>query len=323
VHLASVDQFEKFQIAMLGAIIFLIFYVVNYEVLSFETPNAVYLRANMFMPMAKAKTENRKNSAEIISIEEPASECWKLTNLVEKLRNGGVGVICTDTCYSFVTSMNSRNGVNKLKQLKGTSNIRKPLSVLCKDLSMIAQYTSNISDEKWLYKLLKSTLPGPYTYIMPSSTNVPKVIVEHNKHTKRYKRKEIGIRMPDDQICQYILDELDQPLLSGSIPELGEDNYALLFAKSANDESDEYDEDYIDIDHSSYYNNGNDTPKEDVMNDLNTFPWLNQVDFIVLNGPRGVGGSEALTTVVDFTSGTPVVIRKGKGSYDFSNAKTM
>ena len=107
--------------------------------------------------------------------------------------------------------------------LKGISGKKKPLSVLCKDLSTISKYTSDLSNEKWVYKLLKTTLPGPFTYILPASKEFPKLILESDRHVKRWKRKEIGVKMPKDLICSYIMDALDSPLICGSVPEDAED----------------------------------------------------------------------------------------------------
>lgn len=114
-------------------------------------------------------------------------------------------------------------GMEKLMNLKGTSGKKKPLSVLCKDLPTISTYTSDLSDQKWVYKLLKTTLPGPFTYILPASKEFPKQILKSDGHVKRWKRKEIGVKMPLDEICAYIMDALDEPLICGSVPEDAED----------------------------------------------------------------------------------------------------
>ena len=119
-------------------------------------------------------------------------------------------------------------------KLKGGG--KKPLSVLCKDLSMIGQYTSEVSNLKWVYKLLKATLPGPFTYIMPSSSLVPKMIIDRKHHKlNKWRRKEIGVRMPDDELCRSILDAVGEPLLSGSVPQAAEDELGIVFDASCDD----------------------------------------------------------------------------------------
>ena len=124
--------------------------------------------------------KNSKVPTKFIDIQDIHSDTWRLDEVVEILKDGGVGVIPTDTCYSFVTQLNSRNGVERLMKIKAGG--KKPLSVICKDLSMIATYTNEVSNLKWVYKLLKNTLPGPFTYIMPSSSMVPKMIVDRKHH---------------------------------------------------------------------------------------------------------------------------------------------
>ena len=113
--------------------------------------------------------------------------------------------------------------MEKLMALKGISGKKKPLSVLCKDIPTISAYTSDLSDQKWVYKLLKNTLPGPFTYILPASKEFPKLILKSDGHVKRWKRKEVGVKMPSDAICAYIMDALDEPLICGSVPEDAED----------------------------------------------------------------------------------------------------
>ena len=152
--------------------------------------HAKCIQKSMSRLHAKAKTKS-KHTTEIITIEDIYSDGYKLQNVVDILKNGGMGVICTDTCYSFVASVESLEGINRITKLK--SNLlhddsayqqKKPLTLLCHDIKMASQYTSYLN-ENWVFKLLKATLPGPYTYIMPSTNNLPKTIIEHNKHVKR------------------------------------------------------------------------------------------------------------------------------------------
>jgi tRNA threonylcarbamoyl adenosine modification protein (Sua5/YciO/YrdC/YwlC family) len=257
-----------------------------------------------------------KKSPTIVSIEDLDSDIWKCESIVEILQGGGVGVIPTDTCYSFVTQITNLKGIDRIAELKGMKNQKKPLSILCKDYSTVARYTQAICDQKWAFKLLKSTLPGAFTYILPSSKEIPKIVVEHNQNVKRFKRKEIGIRMPADPICEYLLARLDVPLLCGSVPEASEDVIGMIFHSidkigdkeenqwRAEMEAESSDEDF-DI-------------RQDYIGDISSVRWLNRVDFVLENGPRGLEGPSSLSTVVDLTSGAPVVIRQGRGLYDFA-----
>ena len=213
-------------------------------------------------------------------------------------------------------------GVDRLAMLKKMRSQRKPLSLLCKDIAMVSHYTSNeILGQKWAFKLLKSTLPGPFTYILPASKETPKNVLEHNNHVRRFKRKEIGIRMPGDPICQYLLNALDTPLLCGSVPEASEDIAGMVFAAADGSEDFEIIEDDDPEFEFQYDYDSNINYMDDVtsMRDQAKISWIKQVDFIIENGPRGLDGSGSLSTICDLTSGSPVIIRQGKGVCDFKS----
>jgi hypothetical protein len=108
------------------------------------------------------KGGSKKTMTSFVSIEDVNSDLWQLEPVIDLLREGQVGVIPTDTCYSFVTPITSREGIERLMALKGISGKKKPLSILCKDVSTISKYTSDLSNQKWVFKLLKNTLPGKY-----------------------------------------------------------------------------------------------------------------------------------------------------------------
>lgn len=289
-----------------------------------------------------------------VSIEDVHSDLWQLESVIDVLRAGGVGVIPTDTCYSFVAPLSSRSGLERLMRLKGISGQKKPLSLLCKDVSTISKYTSALTDQKWVFKLLKTCLPGPFTFIFRSSKEVPKLIIENEKHIKKWKRKEIGVRLPDDGVCRYILDALDEPLLCGSVPEALEDEVGilslsaqrLLVSASGKSHADDDDEETVEtatMTDDSDDDDDTDTESEfdaNFINQLGSCAWYPHVDFVVAAGPRGVVVNEvadtplmhlnkkakknnrvtmmsaALSTVVDLTRDPPVLLRQGKGTID-------
>lgn len=216
-----------------------------------------------------------------------------------------MGIIPTDTCYSFVTLMNNAQGIRRILKLK-SEGMKKPLSLLCKDIATISKYSSNISDQKWVFKILKSSLPGPYTIILPSSKEVPSVLVDHNKHMRRWKRREIGVRIPQDDVCSFLTQSLDLPLISGSVPEFREDEDISDLGRVISDES------YTTEDKMLLDSNGWGSSHESSWMGR----WLQDVDFIVDNGFRG--GSHAddgRSTVLDLTSGEAVVLRQGRGIF--------
>lgn len=189
--------------------------------------------------------------------------------------------------------------------------MKKPLSLLCKDIATISKYSSSLSDQKWVFKILKSTLPGPYTIILPSSKEVPSVLVDHKKHMRRWKRREIGVRIPHDEICLFLTHSLEQPLISGSVPEFREDeDITYLDAISAEESVPMDTEVSSDAD-------GSCSHQISWMG-----RWANDIDFIVDNGARG--GSrveEGRSTVLDLTSGEALVLRQGSGIFEAATSR--
>jgi len=146
--------------------------------------------------------------------------------VVDILRDGGLGVIPTDTCYMFVTPVDSRKGVERIYTIKEVESYkRKPLTLLCKDISQISTYTT-ATNFKSTFKMLKALLPGPYTFIFPATNDLPRVILEHkNRSAKTWKRRQIGVRIPSDDICREVIQELGKPLLCAGVPR-NDDSYS-------------------------------------------------------------------------------------------------
>jgi len=282
-----------------------------------------------------SKGSSKKIATSFVSIEDVNSDLWQLEPIIDLLREGQVGVIPTDTCYSFVTPITSREGIEQLMALKGISGKKKPLSIICKDVSTISKYTSDLSNQKWVFKLLKNTLPGPFTYIIPASKEFPKLILDNEFHIRRWKRKEIGVRIPFDTVCSYIMEALDVPLICGSVPEDAEDELGILSISSIiNDDKEDKDEDYDqdEDEEDDYQEDYNLNHKE-----LDLCQWFNKVNFVVENGPRGLIIDESsdiikgkknkekvsklggLSTIIDLTRGKPVILRQGRGVIDLNS----
>ncbi len=131
-----------------------------------------------------------------------------IKQIVECLQDGGVVVYPTDTIYGLGCSINHHKAVERICKIKNVDPEKAQLSFICKDLSHLSDYTKSIDTP--LYRLLKSYLPGPFTFILPASKQVPKIL--------QSKKSTIGLRVPDNEICQQILTELDVPILSASLP---------------------------------------------------------------------------------------------------------
>jgi len=128
--------------------------------------------------------------------------------VVECLLDGGVIAYPTDTIYGLGCDIFQPKAVEKICRIKGVDPAKAQLSFICRDLSHLSDYTKSIDTP--LYRILKHYLPGPFTFILPASKQVPKIL--------QNKKSTIGLRVPDNEICRHILDALGHPLLSASLP---------------------------------------------------------------------------------------------------------
>jgi tRNA threonylcarbamoyl adenosine modification protein (Sua5/YciO/YrdC/YwlC family) len=122
--------------------------------------------------------------------------------------DGGVIAYPTDTIYGLGCDIFQPKAVERICKIKNVDPAKAQLSFICRDLSHLSDYTKSIDTP--LYRILKQHLPGPYTFILPASKQVPKIL--------QNKKSTIGLRVPDNEICRFILDALDHPLLSASLP---------------------------------------------------------------------------------------------------------
>jgi tRNA threonylcarbamoyl adenosine modification protein (Sua5/YciO/YrdC/YwlC family) len=132
----------------------------------------------------------------------------QIHTIVECLRQGGVIVYPTDTIYGLGCDIFQQKAIERICRIKQVDPQKANLSFICPDLSDLSRYTKSIDTP--LYRLLKQHLPGPYTFILPASKEVPKIL--------KSKKDTIGLRVPDNAIAQAILQELGHPILSASLP---------------------------------------------------------------------------------------------------------
>ncbi|KHN09934.1 Hypothetical protein glysoja_047183 [Glycine soja] len=200
-----------------------------------------------------------------IEADPSASDSWKLEPIVNLLKQGAVGVIPTDTMYSIVCDLRSHSAIERLRRIKNIE-ASKPLSILCHSFRDIDKYTAGFprgdgQGHANLFKAVKQYLPGPQCIRFGTSS------------AKYASRKNVGVRMPDDAICQAILKEMDAPLICTSIKFQKEDEWMI---------------DPVTIT-DTYGPEG--------------------LDFVVDGGVRVADPS----TVVDMTKMPPKVLRQGKG----------
>ncbi len=191
------------------------------------------------------------------------------TNLrivLECLRDGGVIIYPTDTVYGMGCDINRPEAVERICTIKKINPKKANFSFICYDLSHISDFTKHVDTP--IYKLMKKTLPGPFTYILQANNKVPRLF--------KSKKKTVGIRVPDNDICREIVNELGNPLMSTSIRD--EDNIIKYTT-----------------DPEIIYEN-----------------YKNFVD-VVIHG--GYGKNEP-STVVDCSDGNITIIRQGVGNLD-------
>jgi tRNA threonylcarbamoyl adenosine modification protein (Sua5/YciO/YrdC/YwlC family) len=131
-----------------------------------------------------------------------------IRTIVECLLDGGVIIYPTDTIYGLGCSILKHKAIERICRIKHIPVAKAQLSFVCYDLGDLSMYTKSISTP--LYRMLKSNLPGPYTFILPASKQVPKIL--------KSKKDTIGLRIPDNNIARTIVKELGHPILSASLP---------------------------------------------------------------------------------------------------------
>lgn len=134
------------------------------------------------------------------------------------LKSGAIMLYPTDTVYAIGCDLNNKSALHRLRQLKSSpdddATNYKPLTFLCSSLSNISEY-ANVSDEA--YRIMKRLIPGPYTFLLPATKLVPKLVMSP-------KRKTTGIRVPNHTVCQAILQTLGNPVISSSAHFPGEED---------------------------------------------------------------------------------------------------
>ena len=183
------------------------------------------------------------------------------------LRKGGIIIFPTDSVYAMGCDLYNKNALAKLAKLKGVKLNKARFSIICHNLSDLSNYVKQI--DRPTFKLLKQHLPGPFTFILTATNEIPKLFDSN--------RKEIGIRIPDNQIILKITEALGKPVATTSLHD-DEDTFL----------------DYFNDPYEIYQR------------------FDDEVD-LVIDG--GYGKLEA-STIIDCSSGVPIIIRQGIGKLD-------
>ena len=188
-----------------------------------------------------------------------------IDEVVESLRNGGLAIYPTDTVYGLGVSIKNPKAIERLAKLKGVKTDKANFTFLFQDLSNLSEYTKQIDTST--FKILKKAFPGPYTMILPANNNLPKIFK---------KRKTFGMRIPDNDILQKILNELGHPIVNISIKD---------------------DDDVVEY-----------TTDPELIYEK----WHKKVDVIIDAGY----GDNMPSSIIDLTENEPQIIRVGKGDID-------
>ena len=203
-----------------------------------------------------------KEANMLLKIYEENPNPREVAKVIHTLQDGGLIIYPTDTVYAIGCDALNVRAVEKICQIKGVNPQKSNLSIICYDLSNLSEY-AKVNNAA--FKLMKKNLPGPFTFILPTSNELPKI----------YKnRKEVGIRVPDNNIVRTIVQELGNPLLTMSVHD--DDDEILEYSTDPELIAEKYD---------------------------------GRVD-LVIDG--GYGGLEP-STVVDCTTDEFEIVRQGKG----------
>ncbi|HRN57138.1 MAG TPA: L-threonylcarbamoyladenylate synthase [Agriterribacter sp.] len=132
----------------------------------------------------------------------------QIKTIIECLQDGGIIIYPTDTIYGLGCDIFQHKAIERIARIKHIDPHKANFSFVCYDLSNLSTYTKSIDTP--LYRILKTYLPGPYTFILPSGKEVPKML--------KSKKNTVGIRVPDNTIARTIVQELGRPILSTTLP---------------------------------------------------------------------------------------------------------
>lgn len=127
----------------------------------------------------------------------------KIFELTDKLLNGGIAVIPTDSQYALVCDYQNKKGIDRIRQVRRMDK-KDHLTVMCHSLQHVSTF-AHLSDEN--FKLIKRLIPGPYTFVLPATREVPRLLIHPKKRT-------VGIRVPDHPVTLELIEDLGRPLLA-------------------------------------------------------------------------------------------------------------
>ncbi|MEU7070319.1 L-threonylcarbamoyladenylate synthase [Streptomyces narbonensis] len=182
-------------------------------------------------------------------------------SVADSIRNGALVAYPTDSCYALGSRLGSRDGISRIRTIRDLDD-RHHFTLMCENFAQLGQLVQIDND---VFRAIKAATPGPYTFILPATREVPRQLLHP-------KKKTVGVRIPDHTVTQALLAELGEPLLSSTLL-LPDEAEPLTQGWEIKER----------LDH--------------------------QVDVVVDSGDCGTEP----TTVVDFSSGEPEIVRRGAG----------
>lgn len=150
--------------------------------------------------------------ARIVEIHPTNPQPRRIAEIVATIRNGGLIAYPTDSSYAFGCHIGDKHAMDRIRSIRKTDKSHN-FTLVCSDLSEISLYARV---DNWAYRLIRSLTPGPYTFILQATREVP-------KRLQNPKRRTIGLRVPDHRIVQAILDALGEPIMSSTLTLPGDD----------------------------------------------------------------------------------------------------
>ncbi len=150
--------------------------------------------------------------ARIVEIHPSDPQPRRIAEVVATIRRGGLIAYPTDSCYAFGCHIGDKRAMDRIHRIRKTDKSHN-FTLVCSDLSEISLYASF---DNWAYRLIKSMTPGPYTFILQASREVP-------KRLQNPRRRTIGLRVPDHPIVQAMLNALGEPIMSSTLSLPGDD----------------------------------------------------------------------------------------------------
>jgi len=210
--------------------------------------------------------------SKIFTIHPDNPQSRRIEEIKLALLGGAIMLYPTDTVYAIGCDLNAKSAVERVRQIKQLAN-DKPLTFLCPSLSNVATYAF-VSDTA--YRIMKRLIPGPYTFLLPATKLVPRLV-------QNPKRKTTGIRVPNHNVCLALMEALGNPIIS----------------TSAHVQTNDEDQEIVE--------NG----KQPILSRVDLYDHLDKLVDIIIDTAEEP--TYQVSTILDLTDEEPVIIRRGLG----------